>query len=66
MVYVKDISSIIIYSYVYVYFFDFKLIVNIFGIGGKVYVIGYVLGVGIWIVLIYMYINIVIIGWILM
>lgn len=35
MVYVKDISSIIIYSYVYVYFFDFKLIVNIFGIGGK-------------------------------
>lgn len=47
MAYVKDTSSITIYNHVHVYFFDFKLIVNILGIGGKVYVIGHALGVGI-------------------
>lgn len=64
MAYVKDTSSITIYSHVHVYFFDFKLIVNILGIGGKVYVIGHALGVGILIVL--TYINTAITGWILM
>lgn len=61
MAYVKD--SISIYNHVHVYFFDFKLIVNILGIGGKVYVIGHALGVGILIVLTYMYINTAITGW---
>lgn len=64
MAYVKDTSSITIYSHVHVYFFDFKLIVNILGIGGKVYVIGHALGVCILIVL--TYINTAITGWILM